>query len=184
MESEKKIFAKFLKLRLSDSYITEGVCRYSSRFKVYKHDSTQTAVNYVLGLFKCPKGEANMERMEEQIPDSEYRAYQHFISNSNWDTEGLLEDVALDCSRLFCEQKKKNKKPIGYIIDESGHLKKGKMSVGVARQYAGVSGKVDNCQVGVYASLVNDKYASIINERLFLPKSWTDDPKKCNPNYS
>ncbi len=51
MESEKKIFAKFLKPRLSGSYITEGVCRYSSRFKVYKHDSTQTAVNYVLGLF-------------------------------------------------------------------------------------------------------------------------------------
>jgi len=120
-----------------------------------------------------------MERMEEEIPNSEYRAYQHFISNSNWDTEGLLEDIALDCSNLFSEQKKKNKKPIGYIIDESGHLKKGKMSVGVARQYAGVSGKVDNCQVGVYASLVNDKYASIINERLFLPKSWTNDSQRC-----
>ena len=58
-------------------------------------------------------------------------------------------------------------------------LKKGKESVGVSRQYAGVIGKVDNCQVGVYASLVNTTYASIINERLFLPKSWTNNQVRC-----
>ena len=53
------------------------------------------------------------------------------------------------------------------------------MSVGVSRQYAGVAGKVDNCQVGVYSSLVNEKYATIINERLFLPESWTKDYERC-----
>ncbi len=51
-------------------------------------------------------------------------------------------------------------------IDESGFIKKGRASVGVSRQYCGRIGKVDNCQVGVYASLVNSTSASIINERI------------------
>jgi len=69
---------------------------------------------------------------------------------------------------------------LGYLVDESSHLKKGDKSVGVSRQYAGVIGKVDNSQVGVYASLVNDKAATIINERIFLPKTWTEDTVRCN----
>ena len=120
-----------------------------------------------------------MERMEEEIEESEYRAYQHFISNSNWDNEGLQRAVALESSKLLDLHKENKGFPTGYIIDESGHLKKGEKSVGVRRQYAGVFGKVDNCQVGVYSSLVNEKYATIINERLFLPKKWTEDIPRC-----
>ena len=52
--------------------------------------------------------------------------------------------------------------------------------MGVDNQYAGVAGKVDNCQVSVYSSLVNDNRATIINEKLFLPKSWTTSTEKCD----
>ncbi len=128
---------------------------------------------------KCNKGEANMERMEEEVDNSEYRAYQQFISNSNWDTEGFRKQIAIESSELLETQKKNNSLPTGYIIDESAHLKKGKKSAGVARQYAGVIGKVDNCQVGVYCSLVNETNATIINERLFLPEKWTKDVERC-----
>jgi SRSO17 transposase len=120
-----------------------------------------------------------MERMEEQVENSEYRAYQHFISNSKWDYKGLQKQIAQDTSKLMGKQKEANHLPVGYIVDESAHLKKGKKSAGVGRQYAGVIGKVDNCQVGVYASLVNGCSASIINERLFLPESWTNDSARC-----
>ncbi|WP_420825828.1 transposase [Thiocystis violacea] len=48
----------------------------------------------------------------------------------------------------------------------------------MARQYAGVIGKVENCQVGVYASLVFNSHSTLINERLFLPEFWTSDPKR------
>jgi SRSO17 transposase len=78
------------------------------------------------------------------------------------------------------ENKKKSRVPTGYIIDESAHIKKGKESVGVSRQYAGVVGKVDNCQVAVYSSLVNDNRATIINEKLYLPQSWTSSKQKCD----
>jgi SRSO17 transposase len=137
------------------------------------------AIKYLKGLLICPKGEANMERMEEQVENSEYRAYQHFISNSKWDYEGLQKKVAQNTSRLMCQLKEANHLPVGYIVDESAHLKKGKKSVGVSRQYAGVIGKVDNCQVGVYVSLVNGESASIINERIFLPEAWTNDSARC-----
>lgn len=120
-----------------------------------------------------------MERIAEENPESEYRAYQHFISNSNWDCTGLQKSLALDCSELLFLHKIKSKKPTGYIIDESAHLKKGKKSVGVSRQYAGIIGKVDNCQIGVYSSLINEKYTSIINQRLFLPEKWTKDSRAC-----
>jgi SRSO17 transposase len=117
--------------------------------------------------------------MEEEINGSEYRAYQQFISNSNWDCEGLLNALARDASELLAEHRSKNGTQTGYIIDESAHLKKGDKSVGVSRQYAGVAGKVENCQVGVYACLVNEKYATIINQRLFIPKSWTEEEDRC-----
>ncbi len=179
MLSEKKIFQFSGGITLSIDYIQNYVKKFSGFFWAHRFNNTGTAINYVLGLLKCSKGEANMERMEEEIENSEYRAYQQFITNSNWDCDGLQDSLALEASELLETQKQKNGLPTGYIIDESGHLKKGKMSVGVSRQYAGVAGKVDNCQVGVYASLVNENDATIINERLFLPESWTKDHVRC-----
>jgi SRSO17 transposase len=139
----------------------------------------ETAHQYIKGLFCLEKGKANMERMEEEIPDSEYRAYQHFLTNSKWDHQEVLAKVSADTSELMRSNKKKSQKPIGCIIDESSHLKKGKKSVGVSSQYAGVVGKVENCQVGVYASLVNDIRAGLVGERLFLPEVWVNDKERC-----
>lgn len=120
-----------------------------------------------------------MERMDEEIEGSGYRQYQHFLSNSPWDHIPVIRQVAQETSAIFQEQRARQGTPTGYLIDESAHLKKGNGSVGVSRQYAGVAGKVDNCQVGVYASLCNDTRATLINERLFLPKCWADDTERC-----
>lgn len=177
-QSVKKI-CNFLSDCISADCIEAFVETYKALFKSYRFDNTPVAINYLKGLLMCPKGQANMERMEEQVENSEYRAYQHFISNSKWDYEGLQKQVALNTSILMSDQKRVNHLPVGYIVDESAHLKKGKKSVGVSRQYAGVIGKVDNCQVGVYASLVNGESASIVNQRIFLPKAWTNDDGRC-----
>lgn len=178
IQSIKKI-RNFVNNCISANCIEEFVGIYKSKFLSYRFDNTLVAANYLKGLLKCSKGEANMERMEEQILNSEYRAYQHFISNSKWDYEGLQTQVAQDTSKLLNQQKDINHLPVGYIVDEFAHLKKGKKSVGVGRQYAGVIGKVDNSQVGVYVSLVNGTSSSIINERIFLPKSWTENIERC-----
>ena len=124
----------FVSISISKTCIDKFVSSYQKWFWSYRFDNTPVAINYLKGLLMCPKGQANMERMEEQVENSEYRAYQHFISNSKWDYEGLQKQVALNTSILMSDQKKVNHLPVGYIVDESAHLKKGEKSVGVSRQ--------------------------------------------------
>jgi SRSO17 transposase len=65
------------------------------------------------------------------------------------------------------------------VIDESGIPKKGKHSAGVARQYCGQLGKVENCQVGVYGALAYRDKVTLTDARLFVPREWTNDPERC-----
>ena len=64
------------------------------------------------------------------------------------------------------------------VIDETGFLKQGKASCGVARQYTGSAGKITNCQVGVFAAYVSRHGHAFIDRLLYLPKAWTDDPAR------
>jgi SRSO17 transposase len=64
------------------------------------------------------------------------------------------------------------------VIDETGFLKQGKASCGVARQYTGSAGKITNCQIGVFASYVSRRGHAFIDRALYLPKAWTDDPAR------
>src|SRR4051794_105887 len=64
-------------------------------------------------------------------------------------------------------------------IDETGFIKKGHNSAGVARQYCGASGKLDNCQVGVFLSWQTAKGHALIDRVLYLPQEWTDEPERC-----
>ena len=64
------------------------------------------------------------------------------------------------------------------IVDETGFLKKGKKSVGVARQYTGTAGKRENCQVGVFLCYASKEGAAFIDRALYLPREWTDDPRR------
>jgi len=183
IQSDKKIFEKIVKSCKAGIYdnasLDNFIYSFESLFQVAQHNRTGTALQYIQGLLKLEKGKANMERMEEEIPNSEYRTYQHFITHSKWDYKGILSKVFRDTSQVMETIKTKSKKPTGLIIDESTHLKKGEKSVAVGRQYAGVVGKVDNCQVGVYASMVNDTRAGLVNERLFIPENWVKDKARC-----
>jgi SRSO17 transposase len=64
------------------------------------------------------------------------------------------------------------------VIDETGFLKQGKASCGVARQYTGSAGKITNCQIGVFASYVSRHGHAFIDRALYLPKEWTDEPAR------
>jgi SRSO17 transposase len=126
----------------------------------------------VCGLFQSQK--RNMERMVEQVADSEYYSIQHFISESPWDARAGFESVTNDTDKIFEDQP-----VVCFLIDESAHTKKGDKSVGVSRQYSGQLGKVDNCQVAVYGALSAGEYYSLIDAHLYLPKEWADDKKRC-----
>jgi SRSO17 transposase len=69
------------------------------------------------------------------------------------------------------------------VIDETGFLKQGKASCGVARQYTGSAGKITNCQIGVFATYVSRHGHAFIDRALYLPKEWTDDPDRLESAY-
>ena len=117
----------------------------------------------------------NMERMVEVVPDSDEQALQHFLSNSNWKERNVLDQVALEVDQLIG-----GTEDSALLIDESGISKKGTKSVAVSRQWNGRLGKVDNCQVGVFAALSRGPFATLIDTRLYLPSKWTDDKARCD----
>ena len=145
---------------------------YSHHFNVATQNVSDKARAYTTGLV-MKASRKNMERMEEYVEDCEYQAIQQFLSDSPWDHEALNEHVACDVSDLLGGPESV------LAIDESGFAKKGKMSVGVARQWNGREGKTDNCQVGVYAALSDGVHASVVDFRLYLPKEWTQDRERC-----
>lgn len=145
---------------------------YSHHFNVACQNVSDKARAYTTGLV-MKASRKNMERMEEYVEDCEYQSIQQFLSDSPWDHEGLNVHIACDVNDLLGSHESV------LAIDESGFAKKGKMSVGVARQWNGREGKTNNCQVGVYAALSDGVHASVVDVRLYLPKEWTQDKKRC-----
>jgi len=100
--------------------------------------------------------------------------FQHFISESPWDHEPVLAQISRDADALL------GGKPMSaLIIDESSFPKQGDRSVGVARQWTGRLGKVDNCQVAVFGVLTDGERHAPIDVRLYLPNRWIEDPARC-----
>ena len=113
--------------------------------------------------------------MDERVAGSDYQQLHHFISESPWPHKPVLHSVGRDISELMSHRAEL----VGLIIDESGHRKSGDKSVGVSRQYLGSIGKTDKGQVGVFAALSQGDDVGMVDVRLYLPKEWTDDTKRC-----
>ncbi len=112
--------------------------------------------------------------MAEVVPDSDDQSLQHFLTHSNWDEGAVIDQIAHDADQLIGGQPDSC-----LLIDETCYPKSGKKSVGVARQWCGRLGKVDNCQVGVFAVLGCRTHCVPIDYRLFLPKEWVENKQRC-----
>jgi SRSO17 transposase len=97
---------------------------------------------------------------------------QAILGRGRWDADGLRDIV-----REYALETLANEDAV-LVIDETGFLKQGKASCGVARQYTGSAGKITNCQIGVFACYVSRHGHAFIDRALYLPKEWTDDPKR------
>lgn len=147
--------------------------RFVRHFQIYHYDTTLHAHQYLQGLMQGGDRK-NMERMEEVVPDTDYQALQQFISDSPWDAQDVMDETALRASELIGDPK-----DACLIIDETSFNKKGKKSVGVARQYLGSVGKVDNGQVGVFTALCRDSQVALLQGRIYLPEEWVKDKARC-----
>src|SRR5438552_3946943 len=121
--------------------------------------------DYMVG--QCSKLERkSIEPMALQVEGGTIRGLQRFISDVRWDEPQMMWNY----HQLVAEEMGE---PDGVLMfDETGFVKKGKDSVGVARQYCGILGKVENCQVGVFAGYASRQGYALVDKRLFLPEAW------------
>jgi SRSO17 transposase len=129
------------------------------------------AEEYVAGLVSNVKRK-NIETIA-YLHEQDRQPLQKFIGQNPWDARPLMGELARQIGATLGQGDGV------LVIDPSGVVKQGKASVGVARQWCGRVGKVDNCQVGVYLGYVTRKEHALVDTRLYLPKEWTKDKKRC-----
>jgi SRSO17 transposase len=105
----------------------------------------------------------------EAAGDSGPWRQQAILGRGRWDADALRDLIREYALETLAEL------TAVLVIDETGFLKQGKASCGVARQYTGSAGKITNCQIGVFASYVSRHGHAFIDRELYLPKEWTDD---------
>jgi SRSO17 transposase len=94
---------------------------------------------------------------------------QHFVGAGCWDDEGVMAELRRHVAEELADDR------AVFVLDPSAFAKSGSDSCGVARQWCGRLGKVENCQLGVFLAYVSDRGQALVDRRLYLPRDWADD---------
>ena len=126
---------------------------------------------YLQSLLSSVERKNSWQLAEAAGFDTPYR-FQHLLGRGAWEADALRdEQLGVVLTGLGEED-------AVLAIDETGFIKQGKKSVGVKRQYCGASGKVDNCQIGVFLSWQTAKGHALIDRALYLPQEWAEDQER------
>jgi SRSO17 transposase len=109
-------------------------------------------------------------QLAEAIGDTDPQGVQRLLRTTRWDADGVRDDLR---DYVFAHLEDETSGVL--IVDETGFLKKGTKSCGVARQYTGAAGDTVNCQVGVFLAYASDRGAGFIDRALYLPREWMQD---------
>jgi SRSO17 transposase len=136
-----------------------------------RSEPRQRAVDYVRGLLgdaERKNGWQLAEHLGEPTPDG----VQHLLARADWDADAVRDE-------LLGYVRERLGHPDGVlIVDETGFLKKGTKSAGVARQYSGTAGRIENCQVGVFLGYATRHGRVLLDRALYLPKEWSADARR------
>jgi SRSO17 transposase len=113
-------------------------------------------------------------QLAEAVGEQEPRGVQRLLHGAVWDADAVRDDL-----RTYVVDHLGDAASGVLILDDTGFVKKGDQSCGVARQYTGTVGDTANAQVGVFLAYASTKGAAFIDRALYLPRSWTDDPDRC-----
>jgi SRSO17 transposase len=128
---------------------------------------------YLLGLLSQTERK-NSWMLAEFAGDVSPDGLQRLLNFSPWDQDACRDALSRYVVRHLGDP------GAVLVVDETGFLKKGKMSAGVARQYTGTAGRIENCQVGVFlAYAAPDGSRALIDRELYLPEKWTSDRDRC-----
>jgi SRSO17 transposase len=144
--------------------------RIGARFP--RWDARCRAGAYLRGLLS-PVERKNGWQLAEVNGDETPYGVQHLLGRAVWDADAVRNDLwAYGIEHLGDPHG-------GVVIDETGFLKKGRHSVGVARQYSGTAGRVENCQIGVFLAYASACGHALLDRELYLPKEWAQDRERC-----
>jgi SRSO17 transposase len=150
--------------------LEEVHARIAPRFA--RSEPRERVLAYVRGLL-APVERKNSWTLAEQAGEANPDGMQRLLAAADWDAEAVRDDV-----RDYVVEHLGAPSAV-LVVDETGFLKKGSNSAGVARQYSGTAGRIENCQIGVFLAYASPAGRSLIDRELYLPKTWTEDRERC-----
>lgn len=150
--------------------LKEIAYRIGGRFS--RSESREEAVSYLRGLLS-PVQRKNSWQLAEALGEPTPYRIQHLLGRAVWEADAVRDDL-----RQYVVDHLADPEAV-LVVDETGFLKKGRHSAGVARQYSGTAGRVENCQIGVFLSYASDHGHTLIDRELYLPQEWADDRDRC-----
>jgi SRSO17 transposase len=137
-----------------------------------RSQSRQRVMAYVRGLLS--EGERkNSWQVAEACGEPTPYGFQYLLARADWNADMVREEL-----RLYVVQHLGDPNGV-LVLDETGFVKKGGHSAGVARQYTGPVGNGENCQIGVFLGYASPLGHALLDRELYLPKEWTDDRARC-----
>jgi SRSO17 transposase len=146
--------------------LTAVADRIGGRF--VRAEPRRRAVGYVRALLSDAERK-NGWQLAEALGEPNPDGVQHLLARADWDADAVRDDLGRYVAGHLGES---DGVP---IVDETGFLKKGTKSVGVARQYSGTAGRIENAQVGVFLGYATTRGQALLDRALYLPKEWAED---------
>ena len=128
---------------------------------------------YLTGLLLDGRRKS-VEPMAARLDERNDQSLQHFLANTPWDPVPVRAQLARRMQEVI--------DPSGWVFDDTGFVKDGRMSPCVGRQYTGTAVKITNCQVATTLHLATDEASCPINWRLFMPESWDPGSERASPD--
>ena len=137
-----------------------------------RSQSRDRVLAYLRGLLSEAERK-NSWQVAEVCGEATPYGFQYLLSRADWDADAVRDELRIYSMQHLGE-------PHGVLVlDETGFLKKGRHSAGVARPYSGTAGKVDNCHIGVFLSDASPLGHALLDRELYLPQAWTDARERC-----
>lgn len=127
---------------------------------------------YLRGLLS-PMERKNGWQVAEAVGDTTPYGVQHLLGRAQWDAAEVCKALGVYLVEHLGDPQ------AVLVLDETGFLKKGQHSAGVARQYSGTAGRVDNCQIGVFVTYASPRGHALLDRELYVPHAWTTDAARC-----
>src|SRR5712691_5982718 len=144
--------------------------RIAPRFR--RAEVRSRARRFLEGLL-APVERKNGWQLAEELGEHGPRGVQRLLGEADWDEDAVRDDLRAYVAEHLAEANGM------LVIDETGFIKKGKKSAGVARQYSGTAGRRENSQIGVFLLYASSQGAAFLDRELYLPEEWTTDRVRC-----